>query len=928
MKSRAPALLLLALLAACGSRSDADLLASATKHMEQHDVQGAVIELKNLLQQSPDNAQGRLMLGRALVASGDLAGAEIELRRAWELGGARDGIAPLLAQVLLNSGQSRKLIGEFSDQSLADPQAMSTLQQHLAVAYLAQQNLPEAKQRAARALALTPDAEGAQLAAVRVKLAAGQLDEAMDGLDQLLARLPKSAVALQIKAELLLARGQQEAAEPLLRQVLTLDPAAFDARQLLLRLALSRQDLDAAAKLVEAQPAEAAKKPQGRFLQAQLALAQGNGTKARDLSLPLLKLMPDYLPLLRLAAGAQLQLGALAEAESLLGQALKLMPDDAALRQQYASLQLQRREPARALDTLRPLLDGGKVSAETLMLVGRAQLLQGSFEAADKAFGAAARLRPDDPKTAAALALTALVRDRSTPGGGSRVQAEAALAQLREIAAKDASGNYDLMLVSALMQRGDLAGAAAAIDKLAPKMAGSPVPPTLRGRVQLVRQDTAGAQASFDAALKADASYLPAVLGQVTLLVRGGKTDAAVKRLEEFIAAQPHAVAARLALVELLLKTGASNERVTEVLVSSVREEPTDPSLRMALIDQRLRLGQLPAAQQAAQEAVAALPQDPDLLERLARTQAAAGDRGQAMKTYSRLTVLAPARASGWLGLAQQRFADKDLAGAEREVRRALDAEPGAVPAQRLLIQLTLRQGRVDEGLQMLHERQKKLPQEVFSYVTEADVELGRGHVDAGLALLRKATTLREPGDAPLRLYGALLAVKKRDEAFAFEKDWQAAHPQDQVFAGGAADLLLNRGDLDAALLRYEALLKRMPDALPVINNVAWLRSQAGKPGARELAERGLKLDPDYAPLRDTYAATVLANAREFDKAIGLQRQLVADLPGQTNYRLSLAQLLIKAGRKPEAKVELEGLAKLGDRFAQHKQVESLLKSL
>jgi hypothetical protein len=46
----------------------------------------------------------------------------------------------------------RKLISEFADQSLGDPAAMSLLLQHLAMAHLAQGNLPEAKAAAVRAL--------------------------------------------------------------------------------------------------------------------------------------------------------------------------------------------------------------------------------------------------------------------------------------------------------------------------------------------------------------------------------------------------------------------------------------------------------------------------------------------------------------------------------------------------------------------------------------------------------------------------------------------------------------------------------------------------------------------------------------------------------------------------------------------------------
>ncbi len=928
MKTRQFALILLvAALAGCNQRSEQDLLAAAQKRMEQKDAAGATIELKNLLQKNPDNPQGRQLLGKALLEAGDVAGAEIELRRAWELGAARDEVAPLLAKTLLLSGQSRKLISEFSDQSLADPPAMSQLLQQLSMAYLAQGNLTEARAAAVRALQLTPEAESAVIVSARTKLAGGFTDEALAALDELLLRSPKAVAALQLKAEVLLARGKIAEAEPLLGQVLTLDASHYEARSLLVRLALGRQQVDEAAKLVEAMPPALAKRPQGRFLQAQIALGRNDAAKAKELAAPLLKMLPNYLPLLRLGAAAHQQLGELADAENLLNQALKLAPEETGLRRQFASLQLQRRAPNKTLETLRPLLEGGKADAETLLLAGKAQLMLGNFEGADQAFGAASKLRPDDAKTQAALALSAIVRDSVTPGGAGRAKADAALAQLRELAAKDSGSNYDLMLVNALIRRQDFPAALAALDKLGPKMKDSAVPEALRGRIHLVRKDAAAAQAAFEAANKADPAYLPAVLGLVAIDLQAKRHDPAVKRLEAYIASQKQAPQARLALAELLVQTQAPMSRVTEVLSTGVREEPTEAGLRLAYIDQLLRTGNTPAAAQAAQEASAALPLNPDLLERLARTQFAAGERAQAAKTYVRLNALAPNRAQGWLGLAQLRFVDKDFAGAEREVRRALEADPNSVAAQRLLIQLAARQGRVDEALAALHERQKKYPQEAFALIAEAEIEMGRQRPDAALPLLRKATTLRDPGDAPLRLFALLLTANRRDEALAFEAQWQAARPQDQAFAAAAADLVLTRGDFDGALARYETLLKRNPEAVPLINNVAWLRSKAGKPGARDLAERGLKLKPDDGALRDTYA-TVLANEKDFGKAISVQRQLIADQPDQPSYKLNLAQILIQSGDKPAAKTELQSLERLGSRFPRQKEVEALLKTL
>lgn len=919
--------LLLSLLVACSSRSDEEMLQSATKRLAGNDAAGASIELKNLLQKNPENAQARRLLGQALLEAGDPSGAEIELRRSWELGGPREELAPLLAQTLLLSGQAAKVIGEFSDQTLADAGAMASLQGHLASAYLIQGNLEEAKAAAARALSLNPQSEAVVLTNVRVQMAARQPEEAMTLLDEQIARTPKSPKALLLKADILSSQGKRDEAQALFQRVLDVDPGSYDARSALLRGALAANRLDEAAKLVSAMPEPMTKKPQGRFMQAQLALAQGDAAKARDLTVPLLKILPNYLPLLRLAAAAHQQLGQMPEAESLLGQALKLAPEDASLRRQFANLQLQGRSPGKALDEIKPLLDSGRADAETLLIAGKAHLLQGNFKEADAAFTAAAKLRPDDPKLQAALALSALASDAAAPGGPGKARADAAVAQLRELAAKDASNSYDLMLVSALMRRQELPAALAAIDKLSAKMPGSPLPATLRGRVQFFQKQYPQAQASFEAATKADPAYLPAVLGLVGVEQQAGRGEAAVKRLETFLSGQPQSAPARLALAELLSRQANTGERIDKLLAEGVRLEPTEPGLRLALIDHRLRQGEVPKAAQAAQEAVAAFPQDPDVLERLARTQLTANDRAQALKSYAQLTTLAPNRAQGFLGLAQVRFLDKDYSGAEREIKRALEAEPGSQTAQRLAIQLAVRQGRHDEALAELRQRQKAHPQEAFGFLAEADLELSRQRLEPAIAALRKAVLLAQPADAPAQLFSALLAANKADEAMAFEAKWLAGHPDDRLFAVATADVLLARGDLPGALSRYEALLKASPELPALINNVAWLRSKLGKPGALELAERGLKATPDFLALRDTYS-TVLAADKQFSKAVSLQRQLVEQFPDRGDFRLNLAQILLDSGDKPAAAKELEVLTRLGDKFPQQRLVEQLRKRL
>ena len=100
------------LVSACGSDSPDALLASAQDYLSRNDAPAAIIQLKNVLKDRPDSAKARLLLGQALQATGDIAGAETEFRKAQDLGAASDEVVPQLAQACATS--TRTLLRHFS----------------------------------------------------------------------------------------------------------------------------------------------------------------------------------------------------------------------------------------------------------------------------------------------------------------------------------------------------------------------------------------------------------------------------------------------------------------------------------------------------------------------------------------------------------------------------------------------------------------------------------------------------------------------------------------------------------------------------------------------------------------------------------------------------------------------------------------------
>ena len=85
----------------------------------KNDRAGAVIQLRNALQKNPDLAEARFLLGKSLLETGDLPGAEKELRKAAELKYPADEVVPVLARLLVRRGEYKKALDEFGSAAAA-----------------------------------------------------------------------------------------------------------------------------------------------------------------------------------------------------------------------------------------------------------------------------------------------------------------------------------------------------------------------------------------------------------------------------------------------------------------------------------------------------------------------------------------------------------------------------------------------------------------------------------------------------------------------------------------------------------------------------------------------------------------------------------------------------------------------------------------
>ena len=102
----------LTLLTACDDTQSVDRMQRAMEFLDGGRPNGAVVELKKLLQDDPRNAEGRRLLGTTYARLGKITYAEKELLRAKELDPQSAVIAIALAQVWSRQGAYSKLTQE------------------------------------------------------------------------------------------------------------------------------------------------------------------------------------------------------------------------------------------------------------------------------------------------------------------------------------------------------------------------------------------------------------------------------------------------------------------------------------------------------------------------------------------------------------------------------------------------------------------------------------------------------------------------------------------------------------------------------------------------------------------------------------------------------------------------------------------------
>lgn len=906
------------LLAACSKTGPTASIESIEMRLSKGETRAAVIELQSVLQTNPSSAKARFLLGQALLSSGDAASAEVELKRARELNHPDAEVVPVLAKALVDAQKHKLAIEQFGSLDLKDPVAQDNLNAALASGWARLGKRDKARGLVDAIVARSPTHVGALLASARMHATEGRIDTALAEALKATTLEDRNADAwLTLSQIQLIGKQEVDKSAESLRKVLALRPTSAAAHSSLIGIAFSKGD-DAAAQaafkdMLKALP----RHPQTRVIEVQFALKNRDLVKAKEGVLELLKLTPDNADLQFLAGITELELGNVTRAIGHLQRAIYLSPESTASRSGLARALLRSGQPKRALQMLEPNLARNPYDIANLSLAAEAELQLGNADRAEVLFQRALKTKPGNPELRTSVALAQISQGRS----------EVALNELRTLASTEASVVGDLALISTMLRQRNLPGALAAIDGLQAKLPKSPQPETLRGQVLLAKADLAGARTNYEAALKKDAQYMPAMQGLASIDMRESKPEAAEGRFTAALASDPKNTAAMMALVDLKSRRTTAGEEVNKLLADAIAASPNDPAPRLKQLQLLLARRDRKGALNAAQAAATALPDNLELLSALGKVQLLAGDGNQAVSTFAKLATRDPQSPQPLLYQAEAYVQLKDNVAAERTYKRALDLAPSSVEAQRGLVAVSVRANNPTKALEAARSIQKQNPKIGLGFMLEGDIH---GRFNDWVSAAKAYRAGLDRGNfvgLSERLYVATNKSKGEAAASAFANDWIKQHPEDAGLPFYLGTQASDAGNYERAEGYLMAAVKANSKLAAPLNNLAWVKAKLGRPDAVALAQQALEMVPDRLEVLDTLVFA-LRQSKQDVKAIDLLKTTLLKAPEAHAVRYQLAQIYTETGDKANAKRELEVIVKSPVAFTRKTEVEALLAKI
>ncbi len=890
---------------------------------EKNDLPGAIIQLKNAVQEDSRMVAAHLLLGKALLRNGEVPAAEASFEQALKLGVNRSEVALPLGQIYLTLGKPELVIERIPAEGLPPALRVEVLSMRgTAYAQLAKNRL--AAESFAEARTIDPKSPVPLIAEVPVLLAAGDRERASSAAARAVELAPNNAAAWNARASVKHATLDATGALADYGKALELEPNYVDVRVARAALLIDlKRDADAEKEL-EVLRKSAPGEPRASYLRAVLASRRGDAITATAELNETVRLV-DALPRNWVGGREQLlMLGALShfglrnweKARDYVELLLKREPRHVGARKLLAAVYLEIGQYSNAVPLLRTLQKEAPNDPQVLYQLGLALLGQRRYAAASEALEQAAT------KLGSAEARYALGMSQLGLGQG-----DLGVASLEKAFAADpGNSTVGTTLATLYAQRGERQKAIQVAEAMLKRDPGDLTALNFVGAVKGAAGDRAGARAAYQQVLAKDPEFRPAVLNLARLDVSEGRYDDGRRRLEAMLAKRPKDYSVMFELALLEQRAGRTTEAIRHLQKANDIQRG-DPRPGLALVDLLLAQRQAAQALEIAKELVTRYRSNLAVHLAAGRAHLAIGDLPQARLVFQEATRFAAFDPAQQVAIGRLQLAAANPDGALYSADKALQGRPDDVDALALIVDTETSRREFQKADVALKALTTKHPKSVQAAVASGNLGMARGQFPAAVAAYQSALARAETTGNAVNVARAQLAAGDGGKAATFLADWVKKHPDDLTALKALAEVQFRAGLLPAARDTYARAVAADPNDGNTINNYANVLLKLSDPAAQGQAERAVKLDPNNAYFAGTLG-WILVEKGDVPSGLRHLREARLRRPESGEIRFRLAYALAKSGRQAEAREELAAALKAGEPPANEQGVAALKKEL
>lgn len=897
-----------------GSLTEAEHLQRAETFYAQGQPRAGMIEIKNVLQKSPESPGARHLLAKLYLDLGHGPAAEQEILRAKKAAPQDMALDMTLAETRLAQRKYDAVLAALDPAKYPNERARVLQLRGEALLGLG---------RPTDACSLFEQSQQADSRFVpalwgRAKCAVGRDDPvaAKTLLDQALKIDAKNPRTWAYLADLERTRKDFKAATAAYTEALRLRPALMDA--LIGRAAVAIQDnqIAAAEKDIKTLNSIVKDTPASQLLQGMLFYKQQKYTQAKASFDSILKNSPDFMPAVLWDGFASYAAKNYGQASKHFYKYLQEFPDAYEVRAIQALTQARLGNSSEVTALLKDIDPASVSDPQSLTMVGLAYMQLGNRDLGTRYLSEVVQRNPNSPASRISLA-QALMTKGDVAGAMRELEAAISLTPKEP--------QPQILLIQMLTNAKRYEEALRAIERVRPLLSEPAIVPNARGTIYVLQGRTDLARKEFEESLRQKPGFPPAAHNLAQLEIRAGHLDLAKNLYREALKNFPDDANVLQALVSLEKQTNQP-EAAKTVLETALKRRPSDSVAAVLLAREYLSQANPDKALAVTQQAANANTVDAALLEVRGAAYLMRGDDRAALAQYQRLANEQPDSPDAYYFLALGQVAANDFGAARDSLKRSLQLKPDQLRVEASLARIDIKEGRYDEAQALVRQMKQNHPEVAEAALVEAELLVAQKRDTDAIVVLEQAvkTHPKAPGLA-LRLAQAQWAAGQKERALGTAKAQllkNAADVEAALFLAEASDSL---GRLPDARAHYETALRQQPNNRRALNNLAWLLRDSDPAKATALANQAFKIAPGDPNIADTLGWLMMSQGNPA-RAEVLLKQAADGAPSNLSYQYHYALVLQKSGKSRNAERILNEIVLKP--FAEREQALALLASI